>query len=282
MHQNIAGLLNKSNELIVCLEEMSEKDTDIDIICLSEHFMMSGHEKLLFIPNYILAACYARNDSRRGGTCILVKKGHQYKELQDIAKLSINGVFECCAIYLIHYRTIIVCMYRIPKCNKYTVFFEQLEKVLLYLNKKHPKINIVIAGDFNIDSLKRNNTLLELECLLLTFNLKLEINQPTRLASGTCIDNFAHNLGKKCKAQVIDLSLSDHTAQTLKLPINKTFIINQWQINRRDYSKENMQKFKEYIQCVSFSETYDTDNPNTAYNTFIEMFMLLYNLMFSI
>lgn len=110
IHQNIAGLLNKSYELIVCLEEMSEKNTEIDIICLSEHYMIAGHEQLLYIPNYTLAACYSRKVSKRGGTCILAKNGHQFKELQDIAKLSMDGIFECCAIDLSIIRLLFVCI----------------------------------------------------------------------------------------------------------------------------------------------------------------------------
>lgn len=259
---------------------MSEKNTEIDIICLSEHFMMGSYEQLLFIPNYTLAACYSRKDSKRGGTCILVKKEHQFKDLKEIVNLSINGIFECCAIELTMYNTIIVCVYRVPKFNNLTIFFEQFEKVLVAINKIKLKRNVVITGDYNIDALKPSNTLMQLECLLLSHNLKLEINQPTRLMSGTCIDNFAHNVGKKCKSDVIDFGLSDHTAQVLKLPFSKKILINNWRIRRRDYSKENLLKFKNYIQTVPFYEIYNTDNPNTAYNAFLETFMMLYNLCF--
>lgn len=53
---------------------------------------MSGQEYLLHIPNYRLAACYARSNIKRGGACILVKKGHEYKELPDIMKYSVSGI----------------------------------------------------------------------------------------------------------------------------------------------------------------------------------------------
>lgn len=62
LHQNIAGLINKSELLSVCLDELMEKNIEVDILCITEHFMMAGYEKYLVIPNYSLAASYSRND----------------------------------------------------------------------------------------------------------------------------------------------------------------------------------------------------------------------------
>lgn len=170
IHQNIAGLLNKCNDLTVCLEEISEKNTEVDIICLSEHFMLAGQEQLLYIPNYTLAACYSRKDIKWGGARILAKKGHQFKELQDIAKLSISGILECCAIDLTMHNTIKSKRPRVEYQSPITdlYFFEQLEKLLCTIYSKNLKRDVIIAGNYNIDCLKRNNTWIELECLLLS------------------------------------------------------------------------------------------------------------------
>lgn len=242
--------------------------------------MSEGYEQLLTIPNYILAARFSRIKSKRGGTCILVKKGHNCKEISDIAKCSISGVFECCGIELVNYKTIVICIYRVPKSNNLNIFFEQFDKMLHILLALKQKRNVIIAGDFNIDCLKHNNTLLELECLLLNYNLKLQLKQPTRLASGTCIDNFAHNIGKKCKSEVIEFSLSDHTAQLLKFPVNKIYLINKWKITRRDFNTEHLEKFRNYLKNLSFSEAYESNDANKAYNSFMDDFMLLYKLCF--
>lgn len=51
-------------------------------------------------------------------------------------------------------------------------------------------------------------------------------------------------------------------------------------MSRRDYSKENIHKFKNYIQSISFSDMYKTYNPNKAYNTVLETFTMLYNQWF--
>lgn len=59
--------------------------------------------------------------------------------------------------------------------DKIQTLFKQLTKMCCN--------NIIIAGDFNIDILKRNLQTIELECLLVNYNLILAVNQPTRLKS---------------------------------------------------------------------------------------------------
>lgn len=278
LHQNIAGLINKADDLLVCLDELSNKGSNIDILCITEHFIMEGYEHLLYIPNYNLAAFYCRNDKKRGGACILVKNGLQWKELPKITKLSTPGIFECCAVELTNYKIIIVCVYRVPNINNLNYCFDKLERLLQETLSIRSK-KIVICGDFNIDVLKQNSTTNTFECLLMSYNLKLALKQPTRMASMSCIDNFAHNVSS-CKTEVFEFALSDHTAQLFKCPVQKTCRIKHWYATRRDYSAENVLKFKNHLKNLTFSEIYNTDDPNLAYNNFIEIFKLLYDLCF--
>lgn len=70
-------------------------------------------------------------------------------------------------------------------CN-IDVFYEKLNYILIQLCKRyHNKI------DFKIDILKRNKYILNASFWAL--NLKLAISQPTRPASKSYLDNFAHN-----------------------------------------------------------------------------------------
>lgn len=281
MHQNIAGLLSKSDALQISLDELLEKHVNVDVLCITEHFMMSGHEALLNIHNYNLADCFCRSNSKRGGTCILVKNEHQWRELPEVKNISLANVFECCAIELTDYKIVIVCLYRIPNYSNLQIFFEKLEKVLMYINKIKCK-QVLIAGDFNIDMLKRNNTTVDLECLLRNYNLRLALKQATRIASMTCIDNFAHNYNRTCKTEVLEFALSDHTAQLIKIPVRRTLKLKFWRKEIRDYSSENILKFKRCIEKLSFSEVYDSDDPTLAYHNFYEIFKLFYDLCFPI
>lgn len=279
MHQNIAGLISKADLLTVCLQELAEKDMEVDILCITEHFMKQDLEYQLCIPNYCLAACFSRKESKRGGACILIKNGLQWRELPKISKISSVGVFECCAIELIDHNTVIVCIYRVPNANNFNECVDKIAILLRTLTKKCHK-NVIIAGDFNIDVLKRNKHSIEFENLLLNFDFKLALNEPTRLESQTCIDNFAHNFNKPCKTTVLEFALSDHTAQLLKFPIKKICAVDRWRIIRRDYCRENLIKFRNHLSSLTFSELYGTNDPNAAYNYFIELFTLLYDLCF--
>lgn len=278
MHQNIAGLINKADDLLVCLEELSNKKKNVDVLCITEHFIMEGYQNVLFLPNYNLAAHYCRIEKKRGGSCILVKNGLQWKELPKVAKLSTPGIFECCGVELTCYKIIIVCIYRIPNSNNLNYCFDKLIMLLREISRSCCK-KIVICGDFNIDGLKKNSATNDFECILMSYNLKLAFKQPTRMASLSCIDNFAHNFST-CKTEVLEWALSDHTAQLLQCPVQKTCSIKYWYATRRDYNTENIQKFKNHLMNLNFSELYDTHDPNVAYNYFIDIFKLLYDLCF--
>ena len=125
---------------------------------------------------------------------------------------------------------------------------------------------------FNINILKRNRHALDFEYLLESHNLKLEIRHPTRLSSKSCIDNFAHNISR-CKSEIIEFGMSDHTAQLLQCPVKKSCVIKSWRIRRRNYSTDNLSKFKNFINSLSFTDIYNTNDPNKAYNFFLDLFL---------
>lgn len=91
---------------------------------------MQGHEKLMKIPNYKLAASYSRQTKKRGGACVLVKNGLEYKELTEISRYSIANIFECCGIELVQQKILIICIYRPPKMNNLNIFYENLDAIL--------------------------------------------------------------------------------------------------------------------------------------------------------
>lgn len=275
MHQNIAGLLNKSDVLTLHIQELHIKENiNIDVLCITEHFVTSGQESLIKIPNFKLAACYSRDRQKRGGSCILIRNRYRYRELPNS---SISGLFEYCAIEMVDQGIVVVCIYRPPNISCINLFLDNLDILLKKICTK-PNKKVVLCGDFNIDRLKRNNFTLDFENVLLSYDLKLELNESTRPKSGTCLDNFAHNSKQKCESKVIDFALSDHTAQILKIQVKKTCMLNSWRIQRRDLSIENLTLFKKHLECLSFSEVFETDNPNEAYDRFIELFRLFYDL----
>ncbi|VVC87138.1 unnamed protein product, partial [Leptidea sinapis] len=138
---------------------------------------------------------------------------------------------------------------------------------------------LVMCGDFNIDMLKIDKTSLDLENFLAQYNLKLQIKECKRPKSGSCIDNIAHGKSKSGKSEVIDWDLSDHTAQLVKYPVRRTCSLKYWRTTIPDYHKENLNKFISCLNNITF-DVYETNDPNTAYDSFYETFKLYYDLCF--
>lgn len=262
------------------MEELLCNRIDIDIICVSEHFIKSGNEDNLYIQNFCLAACYSRSSESRGGACILVKKIYKYKEIR-ISKHCVNGVIECCAVELTEFKLIILCVYRPSTSKDYDTFYDKLD-IILKILCAHSNKKVVICGDFNINILKRCTLALDFEYFLRGYNLTLQIRIPTRLSSKTCIDNFAHNMEGISKTYVLEFGLSDHTAQIIEIPVKKVNVVKYWRVKKRDLGSDNLSIFKKYVKEFGFSGVYDTEDPNLATKYFLENFQMLYNLCFPV
>lgn len=280
LHQNIEGLLNKQDNLLLTIDDFKNKKMLIDAICLSEHFMIEGHEGNLNIDGYNLVASYQRKDKKRGGTCILLRQGIEYEVLNIASDLSIPLKFECCAVLLKEVNLIIVCVYRIPGSDL-TVFLKNMESLLNILCKRNKKV--AVCGDFNIDFKKpRDRATKSLMSLLYNFNLKPQIHDYTHVTSKskTCIDNVLTNF--EGRGKVYKLGLSRHHAQVFEFEtLNHNNIYTRyWFEWKRDYSDENVKKFLEIMSSLSFANVFETSTINEAFSIFYEDFMLFYLLCF--
>ncbi|XP_063381206.1 uncharacterized protein LOC134667714 [Cydia fagiglandana] len=142
---------------------------------------------------------------------------------------------------------------------------------------------IIICGDFNIDLFKSNlDAAKQLEATLLSYNFKLQINEPTRITerSSTCIDNIATNFDIEDTPKVHHLNLSDHSAQVIEIPANIRLTQNSWYIQRRDYSKTNCNKFRECLNSLSFAEVLNCNDCKLAFNLFHDDILLYFKLCF--
>jgi hypothetical protein len=278
LHQNINGLLNKSDILSIHVQELMESNKSVDVICITEHNMKAGDEIHFAMSNFKLATHFSR-DNRNGGSCILVRNIHKYVVLKDIVSASISNVIECSGIELIEHKIIVICVYRIPNYNLSTVklFLDKLHTILSKVC--HNKKKVFLCGDFNIDMLQRTTQSIMFKALLEGYNLKLGVLEPTRLSSNTCIDNICHNVSGS-KAEVLELAISDHTAQLMKCPVKKTCKLSHWYIMKRDYNVDNISKFVGCLEKLNFNGVYMTDNANEAYNSFMDDFELFYKMCF--
>ena len=140
-------------------------------------------------------------------------------------------------------------------------------------------------GDFNVGPLQYNHHASTQEFIDSLFShafLPL-ISNPTRLTSysATLIDNiFTNNLTHNVFSGIILNDLSDH------LPvfayINDAILTRSTErkIMMRTFNNDNLQKFNENLSNVKWSSFRNMEDPNEAYNDFIEEYSSVYNACF--
>ncbi|KAH9645705.1 hypothetical protein HF086_003378 [Spodoptera exigua] len=280
---NNNGILNKKDVFELTIQDLENKYGQIDIICLTETFMKKGTESNLNICNYRLAASFSRTDLRRGGSCILVRKHLDFKQILFNLIDPIPFHFEFCCTEVVQLKLYIVCIYRIPNPNA-TVFLQSLNALLKKLTKKSR--HIILCGDWNIDLLKPNNYFTkELHSTLKNYNIANHITTPTR--KGACLDLISSNISN-VTPDTHFLALSDHeTGQTISFQITNrsnegNAVKRFWFEKRRDFSKDNTKKFISCMEALSFNDVHECMDVDEAFNLLHDNITLFYNLCFPI
>lgn len=67
-HLNIRSARNKSNELEALIHDM-----DVDVLCLTEHWLKNDESSVFNINGYRLGSCFARKQNKGGGSAIFCK-----------------------------------------------------------------------------------------------------------------------------------------------------------------------------------------------------------------
>jgi hypothetical protein len=68
---------------MVSLDEFAARGIDISDVCVTKHNMIENDEQNLTLENFKLASSCVRNN-RNGGSCILVKKYSEFKEIKSV------------------------------------------------------------------------------------------------------------------------------------------------------------------------------------------------------
>lgn len=123
LHQNIGGILNKQNQLELAIDELKANNINVDIICLTETFILSGEEQNLALQDYQLVSFWSRPSQKRGGVCILFRKEINFSKLPWTKELTVKSIFECCAVSIPDKNLIIVCIYTTPYSINKAPFF---------------------------------------------------------------------------------------------------------------------------------------------------------------
>lgn len=281
LHQNIASILSKQEQLEITLQGLQAQNINPDVLCFTETFLDANRCQYVKIKGYVLGTSYNRKKYMKnsGGSCIMLKKGLSYTEITYLKHLAADNVFECCGVEIKSSKLIIICIYRTPSSDP-NVFLDKFDLLLHELTRKTKNdMKIILTGDFNVDTLKNGNITDRFQNIALNYQFILHISEPTR--KNSCIDHILSNI-KNAKGSVLPLGLSDHeTAQLLKFPISyKKITCSSYFVYKRDYNEDYINKFKNCLSNLSWSEVYSETDLNAAFDKFYDLFRLFYNLCF--
>lgn len=177
---------------------------------------------------------------------------------------------------------ILITVYRSP-CGDIDIFFDHISQLLDVIKRKNH--DIIICGDFNINTLENNATTRKLDIFLNINNLKKTVHEPTRVTptSKSLIDNILTNLKTAYfKTSVLNTAVSDHYGQAIEVFTrpNQVGLSNrqtQKYIEVRDI-KSNLPYLKILLDNELWIETYKAATVNTKYDAFISRFTHLMNI----
>nr|CAI5831994.1 unnamed protein product [Callosobruchus analis] len=198
------SIRNKIQELEAFLN-----DSDISIVCLTEHHLTNNEIESLNVSGYTIASSFARQKLLKGGSLILAKSNINCTAINKVNKMSIERQCEISCCYFKNYDLHIPVNCDIETEDHFT-FLRILDDALSHLSNK----NIIIAGDFNIKFGTNSRYCSAILDLLSTFGFQQMITENTR--NDHCIDNIFINFNiTSCIATVESKFCSDHLGQNI-------------------------------------------------------------------
>jgi len=206
-----------------------------DILLFCEIWQIRSFENL-HIENFKIANVFQRENQRGGGVIVYIRSNIKYEAIEAILT---DGVIESVAIKVKN--TVFMILYRPPAGNKN----QFVEKLIEWIETKRG-YNLYIAGDFNINYLNNEKTFYDK--IKDETGLEPRIKKPTRIASGTCIDNILTNIDKQHK--ISNICIADH--QGLISNIQLSFVrTKQKEYKYREMSERNWSNFSTQVTGLS-------------------------------
>lgn len=150
------------------------------------------------------------------------------------------------------------------------------------LHDKYPNYNYIICGDLNIDFQKNDNDKSSLENIFKMFDLTSTIKGPTRInkSSATQIDYIITNIKTEYETSILELGISDHTAQVINFNSYNDQQNNQVKISKRSFTDMNKHNYTNLLINIDWSELYSIDDVNLAYEFFEHKIKICFDLAF--
>lgn len=266
----------------VNLLEVDIKDyINLNFLCLTETWANENSINSIHFSDFKLSTYFCRTSQKGGGVAIFSKPNLNINKI-DIDKYCVEKHIEMCSLSCklgSKESFIILTCYRSPS-GDLNIFLENIFDVLNILFKQN--VNIILNGDFNIDSNKNFNDFNRLCNLLTCFNLKPTVGWPTRVTNttSTIIDHIFTNIIDNSLAVVVDNNISDH--RTVLFQFNSEPCSNYAPSScfRRSFNDNSVSNFQFALKNENWSEIYNLSDMDEAYDYFHKIFLYHFNTYF--
>jgi len=263
---NARSICNKSEDIKDFIV-----DNDIDILCITETWL-SGDDRDNIVIAQITPPGYAIYQKARkgkgGGVAVILKDSLRVKQKSGGRCSSFEHIELLISTPAQYVRLVVV--YRPPSCSKTgtncTVFGEEFENYIADLITSSG--NLLITGDFNFHYQDNNNQdANKFRSLLSSISLQQHVTEATH-DSGHVLDLIITRISELDiqHLQVHPSALSDHSAITFTLPLNKP---------KTDKQKITVRKWKDVDIQALCCDLRDSDliaAPNSDLDTLIEQY----------
>jgi len=285
-HLNCRSLSSNWDSFQNLLCEMHGDNFKFDIIGISEIFDCSRDDRL-HLPGYHDLITRTRQDSIRGGVGLFISNHITYSIREDLS-VFIPHIYESLFIEFKGAKNmnnqIVGVIYR-PNTQPQAdldIFSNTLYNVMDLVNAEHK--SCILLGDFNVDLLQYNSHVKTNEFIDGVFckGFIPLVLKPTRMTrtSATLIDHIYSNFpNNNSKTGIIITDVSDHFG-IYHITGNKSIQLPNKKVGKRIFSDYNLNTFNHLLDQCDFDTVMSNDNPDSAYNQFIDIYNIAFNKAF--
>lgn len=257
-HLNIQCLKNKVIDLNVFLI-----DSNIDILCINEHWLVEDEVEYITLEGYYLASNFSRKSNIHGGVAIFCKNIYNCSTITQINKLSVE--LHCELTGVVCDKFIIITTYRSPSLGDFDIFLQTLANVLNFISQKNK--NVIFTGDFNVHFNNPDKHVHAIINIFSSFGFIACNTSPTRLEN--CLDNIFINFSfDNCKLHILDPKLSDHAGINLSVNNCRPPQLSK-KISYRSISDIGLFHMNSYLQQIDWrfidDPSFDIDTKSNSF-----------------
>ena len=269
---NVRSLLAHQSELKSLLQQLSDRNSSIDIIALSETFLTEKVLKLVDIPGYILhSVCWKQ--SKGGGVSLLLRHGvrcRQRKDLEEFCEKESEHIFveitsKCGK------KIVVGSSYRAPNMNP-DRFKNHLINVIKSVQSRRSDKEIILCMDHNMDLLTshQHESTREFIDSLLELNIFLTITRPTRITptSATLIDNVfvSSKLHHSLVSCIIISDISDHLPTLTLLKQTRLTDARHLEFESHNLNENKIQELNTNLQEIDWNGHLTSNDVSENFN----------------